>query len=228
MTVSSSIETAAPDHAPDAADPRHLADLVALAGETAHDFNNLLAVITANLDLLSEQHGHSAENRILIEEALTAATRGAEKVRDLLTAIRGSKTSAGTAGTPSPNPSIGQGQIVLLVDDSARVRAAVARQLASLGYRVLEAADGPAALMVLNSERVDLLLTDVVMPGAMSGFDLARLVLSRWPGMKALITSGFPELEPSLESMSAGTLRRLTKPFTKDQLASALAEVLAE
>jgi len=207
-------------------EPGQLAALVTLAGEVAHDFNNLLAVITANLDLLSEQPGHSDESRLLIEEALTAATRGSDKVRELLVAIRGctgpgaTKFSSGTAGQ-------GRGETILLVDDSERLRAAVARQLGALGYRVLEAADGPAALMVLNTERVDLLLTDVVMPGAMSGFDLARLVLSRWPGMKALITSGFPELEPSLESMSAGTLRRLDKPFTKDQLAAALHEVLS-
>ena len=209
-------------------DPARLAELVELAGETAHDFNNLLAVITANLDLLSEQGGHSDENRILIEEALTAATRGSDKVRELLVAIRGGKAVATNSTMGAETPAQSHGEIVLLVDDSERLRAAVSRQLVSLGYRVLEAADGPAALMVLNTERVDLLLTDVVMPGAMSGFDLARLVLSRWPGMRALITSGFPELEPSLESMSAGALRRLAKPFTKDDLAAALRDVLAE
>jgi CheY-like chemotaxis protein len=215
-----------PSSAAPSPDPTRLAEFAALVGEVAHDFNNLLAVITANLDLLSEQSGHSDENRMLIEEALTAATRGSEKVRELLIATRGGAPGAqgpASAGNPSP----GKGEVVLLVDDNERLRAAVVRQLESLGYRVLEAADGPAALMVLNTERVDLLLTDVVMPGNMSGFDLARLVLSRWPGMKALITSGFPELEPSIESMSAGTLRRLAKPFTKDELASALHEVLA-
>lgn len=215
-----------PSSAAASPDPTRLAEFAALVGEVAHDFNNLLAVITANLDLLSEQPGHSDENRMLIEEALTAATRGSEKVRELLGATRGSAgpgmQPAALAGKPSP----GNGEIVLLVDDNERLRAAVVRQLKSLGYRVLEAADGPAALMVLNTDRVDLLLTDVVMPGNMSGFDLARLVLSRWPGMKALITSGFPELEPSVESMSAGTLRRLAKPFTKDELAAALRDAL--
>src|SRR6188768_1338951 len=92
------------------------------------------------------------------------------------------------------------GETVLVVDDNAGVRRLVVRQLTDLGYRAIEAEDGPSALMILNSDSVDLLFTDVVMPGGMSGFDLARLVLSRWPGMKALITSGFPDLEPSVES----------------------------
>lgn len=212
--------------APDTKDAARLAGLVAMAGEVAHDFNNLLAVITANLDLLSEQGGHSDESRMLIEEALTAATRGSEKVRELLGAIRGSTTAGVKAEPPPDHASPAGGEVVLLVDDNERLRAAIVQQLASLGYRVLEAADGPAALMVLNTEHVDLLLTDVVMPGNMSGFDLARLVLARWPAMKAVITSGFPELEPSVESMSAGTLRRLAKPFTKQELAAALRRVL--
>lgn len=118
------------------------------------------------------------------------------------------------------------GETVLVVDDNAGVRRLVVRQLTDLGYRAIEAEDGPSALMILNSDSVDLLFTDVVMPGGMSGFDLARLVLSRWPGMKALITSGFPDLEPSVESAAQAKLKRLIKPYRKADLANALREVL--
>jgi CheY-like chemotaxis protein len=115
---------------------------------------------------------------------------------------------------------------VLVVDDNAELRVAVVRQLTELGYVAVEAADGPAALMVLNSRPVDLLFTDVVMPGGMSGFDLARLVLARWPQMKAVITTAFPELEPVGDSITAGKLHRLLKPYRKGELAQTLAEVL--
>lgn len=117
-------------------------------------------------------------------------------------------------------------ETVLVVDDNADMRRVVVRQLRELGYNVLEAEDGPSALMTLNSATVDLLFTDVVMPGGLSGFDLARLVTSRWPRMKALITSGFPELEPHGESAAQAKLRRLNKPYRKSDLALTLREVL--
>jgi len=113
-----------------------------------------------------------------------------------------------------------------VVDDNAELRVAVARQLTELGYVAVEAADGPAALMILNTRPVDLLFTDVVMPGGMSGFDLARLVLGRWPQMKAVITTAYPELEPAGDSTTAGKLRRLLKPYRKGELAQTLSEVL--
>lgn len=117
-------------------------------------------------------------------------------------------------------------ETVLVVDDNTDMRRVVSRQLNELGYRVLEAEDGPSALMMLNGEAVHLLFTDVVMPGGLSGFDLARLVLSRWPRMKALITSGFPELEPHGQSAPQAKLRRLNKPYRKSDLAKVLREVL--
>lgn len=204
------------------------------AGEAAHDINNLLAVIIANLDLLSEQPTLGDDGRPLADEALAAAMRSSEIVRGLMAAIRQASAPpapAPAARQPISNPpdaaSDSRGKVILAVEDNPRLRAIAVQQLGALGYRVLEAADGPAALMILNTEPVDLLFTDVVMPGGMSGFDLARLVLSRWPAVKALITSGFPELEPSLEGTVASKLRRLAKPYTRDDLAAALGEVLA-
>lgn len=210
------------------------ADFVHFAGEAAHDLNNLLAVIIANLDLLGEQSDRTAEDQTLLGEALTASMRASELVRDLLTAARGLRnpqagnTAADFRGdqiSVRDVPEAATGQVVLAVEDNPNLRRIVVQQLTDLGYRVLEAEDGPAALMVLNSEPVDLLFTDVVMPGGMSGFDLARLVLSRWPSMRALITSGFPELGPSAESTSASKLHRLAKPYRMHELAAALAQV---
>ena len=196
-------------------------------GGLAHEFNNILGIIIANLDLLADEIGARPEAKNLIEEAMTAATRGSALARSLL---REPTAPVAPVITPVPDGSAATSaanERILVVDDNVPLRRAVVRELAALGYRTLEAGDGPAALMILNGEAVDLLFTDVVMPGGMSGFDLARLVLARWPAMKALITSAFPELEPTADSITAGKLRRLIKPYRKDELAVALREVLA-
>jgi len=201
-------------------------DPIASASVVAHEFNNILGIIIANLDLLADEYAASPGASHLIDEAMTAATRGSTLARSLLHAAPAPTGQAGAPAQSAGTPEAAGGELVLVVDDNVPLRRAVVRELASLGYRTLEAGDGPAALMILNSEPVDLLFTDVVMPGGMSGFDLARLVLARWPAMKALITSAFPELEPTSDSVTAGKLRRLTKPYRKDDLAAALRQVL--
>jgi CheY-like chemotaxis protein len=127
---------------------------------------------------------------------------------------------------PAPGPETGGHETILAVDDNAGQRRLVARQLRELGYRTLEAEDGPTALMILNTEPVDLLFTDVVMPGGMSGYDLARLTLSRWPRMKALLTTAFPEARLSGEQLPPDKLRQLAKPYRKAELAQTLREIL--
>lgn len=201
-----------------------------LTAEVAHDFNNLLGIIVANLDLLAERQKGSDGERHLIDEAMAAALRGSELARTLL---RGPQTSASvddrsTVKRPAPEsvPASGKGELILVVDDNAGLRASAARELRALGYTTCEASDGPEALMILNREPVALLFTDVVMPGGLSGFDLARLVLARWPAMKALITSAFPDIEPSGDSVSTGKLKRLLKPYRKHDLAITLRDVL--
>ncbi len=139
---------------------------------------------------------------------------------------RGVEQAPATGEDPAAVADSVGSETVLVVDDNPDMRRVVARQLKELGYTVIEAEDGPTALMTLNGESVDLLFTDVVMPGGLSGFDLARLVLSRWPKMKALITSGFPELEPHGDSAPQAKLRRLYKPYRKSDLAKVLREVL--
>ena len=70
------------------------------------------------------------------------------------------------------------------------MRQAVVQQLALLNYRVLESASAPAALEMLANERIDLVFSDVVMPGGMDGFDLAKRVGGQWPAVRVLMTSG--------------------------------------
>jgi CheY-like chemotaxis protein len=103
----------------------------------------------------------------------------------------------------------------------------VLRQLRQLGYRPLEA-DGPAAaLAVLEREKVDLLFTDVVMPGGMDGIALAKQVMERWPGLRVILTSGFPgsKVEDQLGALP-DSVRLLSKPYRNSDLARLLREAL--
>jgi signal transduction histidine kinase len=135
--------------------------------------------------------------------------------------------SAARSATTAPTAFENRGsETILAVEDNAGLRRVVARQLLELGYRVFEAEDGPAALKILESETIDLLLTDIVMPGGMSGYDLARMALKRWPAMKALLTSGFPEAKLNGNGGPPVNMRLLSKPYRKDDLARTLREVL--
>ncbi|MDP1700748.1 MAG: PAS domain-containing protein [Aestuariivirga sp.] len=127
----------------------------------------------------------------------------------------------------APKTSIRQGhETVLAVEDNAGLRRVVVRQLNDLGYRVLEAPDGAAALKVLEREPVDLLFTDIMMPGGMSGYDLAKNAVARWPSLKVLLTSGFPETRLNGNGNASVKMHLLTKPYRKDDLASALRKAL--
>jgi two-component system, cell cycle sensor histidine kinase and response regulator CckA len=90
---------------------------------------------------------------------------------------------------------------------------------------VLEAADGAGALALIDVEPVDLLFTDVVMPGGIDGVQLARLAVERRPDMKVLLTSGFPQTKLA-ERFEPSSFRLLTKPYRKVELAKELREVL--
>ena len=121
----------------------------------------------------------------------------------------------------------GRGETVLVVEDNAAMRQAVVHQLALLRYRVLEADQAAAALAMLETEVVDLVFSDVVMPGGVDGFELATQIRARWPSVKVLLTSGFssnPIAERAGNARSAP--RVLVKPFDIEQLSQALREIL--
>jgi signal transduction histidine kinase/ActR/RegA family two-component response regulator len=118
-------------------------------------------------------------------------------------------------------------ETVLLVDDDDIVRATVGMMLEELGYTVVEASGGAEALALLErGELVDLLFTDVVMPGPVSGRQLAEEARKIAPNLPILFTSGYTEnaivhngrLDPGLELLS--------KPYSREQLAAKLRRVL--
>ena len=121
--------------------------------------------------------------------------------------------------------STGGQERILLVEDEPQVRRFVSNQLAGLGYSVLEAEAGAAALEILHKEpNIDLLFTDLLMPGGMSGFDLVQRAREFLPDLKVLLTTGYAaENDRMLADIKEQILK---KPYKKQQLAQALRGVL--
>ncbi len=118
-------------------------------------------------------------------------------------------------------------ETILVVEDDALVRNFVSTQLQSLGYRTVAAADGPAALAIVDhGERFDLLFTDVILPGGMTGRQLADEVAKRRPGTKVLYTSGYTDNAIVHQGrLDAGVLL-LTKPYRMSGLAEMIRRAL--
>lgn len=120
-------------------------------------------------------------------------------------------------------------ETILVVEDDVAVREFVTAQLRSFGYRVLEASTGSVALAVLSqTPEIDLLLTDVIMPGGMGGRDLAEAARKIRPSIKVLFTSGYTENTIIHQGRLDPGIKLLSKPYRRDQLASMVNEVLRE
>ena len=119
----------------------------------------------------------------------------------------------------------GQGQTVLVVEDQDAVRAVAARQIESLGYTVVMAKTGDEALGRIAEGGIDLVFTDVVMPGGMTGFDLVRRIEAEWPDLPVIFTSGYTAQGAAGAVDGSHTL--LSKPYRKRELAQALRAELA-
>ena len=114
-----------------------------------------------------------------------------------------------------------------MVEDNRDVRQIVTRQLVGLGYHVLEVDSAARALQLLTSgDKVDLLFTDIVMPGKLNGGDLARTATERWPGLKIILTSGLPETRLNSHVTAIPGMRLLSKPYIKADLARLVRETL--
>ena len=121
----------------------------------------------------------------------------------------------------------GKNETILLVEDEPILREWVREILLGCGYRVVEAGHGVEALKVWDEQagKIDLLLTDMVMPEGMTGRDLARQLKSRQPGLRVIYTSGYSE-----EIMGSDTEIRegpfLPKPYPAPQLAKLVRDCL--
>ncbi len=132
------------------------------------------------------------------------------------------------AAVPELAPVEGGNETVLVAEDDAAVRATVVEMLGELGYRVLKAADAASALVIVESGiQVDLLFTDVVMPGPLRSTELARKARERQPKMGVLFTSGYTENAIVHGGRLDAGVDLLGKPYTREALARKVRHVLA-
>ena len=110
---------------------------------------------------------------------------------------------------------------ILLVEDHPLVREHLESKLRKLGYHVTVAGSGADALAVLEArDDIDLLLTDVVMPGGVDGLELGRIAGQRWPGVRVLYTSGYAPDTLAQGGWRLDAAALLTKPYTRSELAA--------
>ncbi len=121
----------------------------------------------------------------------------------------------------------GSGKTALVVDDEPAIRMLVSEVLEELGLQVIEAGDSAEGLSILQSEtQVDLLISDVGLPGGMNGRQMADAALTRRPQMPVLLITGYAENSLLTDGQLRPGMTVLTKPFTLDALASRIRELM--
>ena len=116
---------------------------------------------------------------------------------------------------------------VLVVEDDELVRVHISSQVRGLGYRVTSASNAHSALEIIKgSDDIDLLLTDIVMPGGMNGSELAMEVIGIHPDTKILFTSGYPKNIIDQNSELGSRVELLSKPYRRRELAMKIRRAL--
>jgi PAS domain S-box-containing protein len=131
------------------------------------------------------------------------------------------------AAVAESTPVLGGAETILIAEDDEQVRITVVEMLSDLGYRVLKANDAGSALAIIESGvSIDLLFTDVVMPGPLRSPELARLARQRIPGIAVLFTSGYTENAIVHGGRLDAGVELLGKPYTREALARKIRHVL--
>ena len=138
---------------------------------------------------------------------------------------RAAATAPSPMGYPE-EPARGKGETVLVVEDDKEVREVVAGMVRDLGYAPLVAAGPEAALTVLRERRVDLLFTDVVMPGSLSIREFVSRARELRPGLRVLFTSGYTQNAIVHNGRLDDGVELLSKPYRREQLARRLRRLL--
>jgi PAS domain S-box-containing protein len=141
----------------------------------------------------------------------------------------GSSAESVVADAPATSARAQTGKTVLVVDDEPSVRMLVTEVLEELGYVSIEASDGPAGLRMLQSDmRVDLLVTDVGLPGGINGRQLADAARTTRPDLKVLFITGYAENAIIGNGQLAPNMGVLTKPFVMETLARRIIEMTGD
>jgi signal transduction histidine kinase/GAF domain-containing protein len=142
---------------------------------------------------------------------------------------RSTSRKPAAARTAGASPKIARGrETILVVDDDDDVLDVATHALTGFGYTVLVARDGPTALAIIESGRpLDLLFTDVVMPSGMTGIELARRACRARPGLKVVLTSGYPAQSLSGKTGVPGEFTLVGKPYRPAQLGEVIRATLS-
>lgn len=134
---------------------------------------------------------------------------------------------AGDAAPAAPEQS--DGEVILVVEDEVTIRTLIAEMLEEAGYRVITAADGPSALLVLQSDvRIDLLLSDVGLPGGLNGRQVADAGRVQRPALKVLFITGYAENAAIGNGLLAHGMQVITKPFDIMALAAKVRDMVEQ
>jgi signal transduction histidine kinase/PAS domain-containing protein len=121
----------------------------------------------------------------------------------------------------------GDGETVLIIDDEPAIRMVIAEVLTEVGYRVIEAKDGPSGLRIVQAGgRIDLLITDVGLPGGLNGRQVADAARSTRPGLKVLFITGFAENAVIGNGHLDSGMSVITKPFVNTALANKVRQLI--
>jgi PAS domain S-box-containing protein len=139
---------------------------------------------------------------------------------------RGEEVSGAKEAAPSEESPRGRNETVLVLEDDEDVRATVVAVLKGLGYRAIAVPAADKALEALETEQIEVVLSDVVLPGGMSGPDFAEEAIRRHPGTKVVFMSGYSAEAKKHPGLCAPESVLLNKPFEKEQFAQALRQAL--
>lgn len=126
----------------------------------------------------------------------------------------------------APEAFMGQGESILVVDDVKEQRELAASMLTRLGYRVSAVSSGEEALDYLQSNRVDLVILDMIMDPGMDGLETYGKILEIIPGQKAVIVSGFSETDKVKKAQQLGAGAYVQKPYILEKIGLAIREEL--
>ena len=140
-----------------------------------------------------------------------------------------SEMKAEEPAAPAPVPAPLAGATILVAEDDEAVRLTAVTMLQALGYECLEAADAAAAVeQVRGGAPVDLVFSDVVMPGTMRAQEMAEAIATLRPGLPILFASGYPREDLGAGGQLAPEVNLILKPYARDDLAARVSQLLSE
>ncbi len=193
-----------------------------LAGGLAHDLSNVLTAITGNLALAERHAAGNAKLIRLLNNIRLATERGAKLTNDLLALAPGSVAQGGFASGMSEDTH-SQTRRILVVEDDLSVAEVAVAAFEDMGHLVDHSENAANALERLRGTAFDLVFSDIVMPGGMSGIELAEVIAETYPRLPVLLATGF-----SSAALAQGALRFpvLAKPYRMEELSRRVSQML--